>query len=78
MTISWVVFISIHCDIIRTPLDMREGKIDLQREINTINPLSANPTKWSNTHKQFIGNLLTNSLSVFDHFVGLALKGLTI
>ena len=31
------------------------------------NPLSANPTKWWNT---------TNCLSVFDHFVGLALTGL--
>ena len=41
-----------------------------------INPLSANPTKWSNTLKQFVGNLPTNCLSVFDHFVGLALKGL--
>ena len=40
------------------------------------NPLNANPTKWSNTLKQFVGKLLTNSLSVFDHFVGLALKGL--
>ena len=28
------------------------------------------------TLKQFIGNLPTNCLSVFDHFVGLALKGL--
>ena len=41
-----------------------------------INPLSANPTKWSNTLKKFVGNLPTNYLSVFDHFVGLALKGL--
>ena len=40
------------------------------------NPLSANPTKWSNTLKQFAGNLPTNCLSVFDHFVKLALKGL--
>ena len=31
-----------------------------------LNPLSANPTKWSNL----------NCSSVFDHFVGLALKGL--
>ena len=41
-----------------------------------LNPLSANPTKWSNTLKQFVGKLPTNCLSVFDHFVGLALKGL--
>ena len=37
--------------------------------------LSANPTKRSNALKQFIGNLLTN---VFDHFVGLAFKGLKL
>ena len=42
-----------------------------------LNPLSANLTKWSNTLKQFVGKLPTNCLSVFDHFVGLALKGLT-
>ena len=41
-----------------------------------LNPLSANLTKWSNTLKQFVGKLPTNCLSVFDHFVGLALKGL--
>ena len=42
-----------------------------------VNPVSANPTNWSNTLKQFIASLPTNCLSVFDHFVGLALKGLT-
>ena len=42
----------------------------------SVNPLSANFTKWSNTVKQFVGKLPTNYLSVFDHFVGLALKGL--
>ena len=42
----------------------------------TINPLSANLTKWSNTIKQFVGKLPTNCLSVIDHFVRLALKGL--
>ena len=41
-----------------------------------INPSSANITKWSNTLKQFVGNLPTNCLSVFDHFVGLTLKAL--
>ena len=35
-------------------------------------------TKWSSTLKQFIGNLPTNCLSVFDHFVGLALKGVKV
>ena len=41
-----------------------------------VNPLSANPEKWSNTLKQIVGNLPTICLSVFDHFVNLALKGL--
>ena len=44
---------------------------------NNFNPLSASFTKWSNTLKQFVGNLPTNCLSVFDRSVGLALKGLT-
>ena len=44
--------------------------------ITRINPLNGNLTTWSNTLKQFVDNLLTNCLSMFDHFVGLALKGL--
>ena len=40
-----------------------------------LNPVSANFIKWSNTHKA--SKLPTNRLSVFDHFVGLTLKGLT-
>ena len=46
--------------------------------LSAANPLNANPTKWSNTLKQFVGNLPTNCLSVLDHFVGLALKRLSI
>ena len=37
----------------------------------------ANPTKWPNTPKQFVARLPTNCLSVFDHFVKSALKGLS-
>ena len=44
---------------------------------SNVNPLSANSTKWSNTLKQLVRKLPTNCLSVFDHFMGLALKGLT-
>ena len=44
--------------------------------LNLFNPLSAKFIKWSNTLKQFVGKLPTNCLSVFDHFAGLALKGL--
>ena len=46
-------------------------------DIEYFNPLSANPTKWPNTLKQFVGNLPTNCLSAFDHFLKLVLKGLT-
>ena len=41
-----------------------------------INPLNANPEKWSNTLKQIVGNLPTICLSMFDHFMNLTLKGL--
>ena len=44
--------------------------------IGTFNPWSANPTIWSDTLKQFVDNLPTSCLSVFDHFLGFALKGL--
>ena len=46
--------------------------------LGNFNPLTANPTKLSNTLKQFVGNLATNCLSVFDHFVILALKRLSL
>ena len=32
--------------------------------------LSANPTKWSNTLKQYVGKLPTNYLNVLDREVG--------
>ena len=44
----------------------------------TVNPLRASFTKWSNRVKQIVSKLPTNCLSVFDHFVGLALKGLIL
>ena len=40
----------------------------------SLDPLSANPTKWLNILKQSVGKLPTNCLSVFDHFVKMALK----
>ena len=42
----------------------------------SVNPLSKKLTKWPNTLKQFVGNLPTNCLNVFGHFIGLAIKGL--
>ena len=48
-------------------------KLSILLKANThIKALSANPTKWSNTLKQFVGKLPTNCLSVFDHFMNLA------
>ena len=46
--------------------------------METVNTLSASSTKWSNTLKQFVPKLPTNCLSVLDHFVILALKGLKL
>ena len=46
-------------------------------KFNILNPLSAKLIKWPNTVKQFVGNLMTNFLSVFGHFLGLVLKGLS-
>ena len=40
-----------------------------------LNPLKSNHTNWPNKLKRFVGNSRRNSLIVFDHFVGLALKG---
>ena len=56
-----------------------ENRLDIRhiyKLIIALNPLNANPTKRPNTLKQFVGKLPTNCLSVFDHFVKLALKGL--
>ena len=51
---------------------MRYDNIVWKFALCTFDPSSANPTKWSNTLKQFVGNL-----RLFDDFVKLALKGLT-
>ena len=46
------------------------------RRYSVCYPFKRQPGKWSNTLKQFVGNLPTSCLSVFDHFMNLALKGL--
>ena len=49
---------------------------NLRSCLDFLNPLSANPNKMFK-HTQTIRPLLpTNCLSVFDHFVGMALEGL--
>ena len=54
----------------------QQKESDISKSIKRVNPVSANFKKWSNTLKQFVGKLPTNCLSVFGHFMGLALKGL--
>ena len=56
--------------------NLSEGYNKIIATVSYLNSLSVNPIKWSNTLKQFFGNLPANCLSVFDHFVELALKGL--
>ena len=61
----------------KSTITNRNARIDnLNIFFMLLNPLGANPRKWSSTLKQFVGKLPTNRLSVFDHFVGLTLKGL--
>ena len=50
----------------------------IERRKCVINPLSANPQKWSISLKQFVGKLPTNCLRGFDHFEELVLKGLSL
>ena len=54
----------------RKKLNMQCVKSKCHIDFSNVNPLSTNPTKWSNTLKQ--------CLSVFDHSVGLTLKGLNL
>ena len=63
---TWYI-IFLRLNLIRSPITKKR----------LINSLSANPTKWPNSLKQFVGNLVTNCLSVFDHFVELAPKRLS-
>ena len=71
VTVVSFIIITISNDLkkgggLRTPLSLGD--------LENLNPLNANPIKWPNTLKQFVGKLSTNCLSVFGHFVNLALK----
>ena len=57
-------------------LEEKRHFTNITRHFECLNPLNAYPEKWSNTLKQIVGNLPTICLSVFDHFMNLALKGL--
>ena len=58
-----------------TKVEFMKLKTPVTKNIS-LNPLSAKFIKWSNTLKQIVGKLPTICLSVFDHFMNLALKGL--
>ena len=62
--------------IILFNLNYRKNHLKKKKFYFHFNPLSASPTKWSNTVKQFVDKLLTNCLRVFDDFLKLAIKGL--
>ena len=49
--------------------EIKEFKKSLNKKVIFMKNLLLLLTKWSNTLKQFVGNLSTNVLSVFDHFV---------
>ena len=86
--ISFIYIVHVSCYICHTSYYLNSCKsltISKGREVKngrneykfvSLNPLSAKLKKWPNTLKQFVGNLPTNCLSVFGHFVGMALKGL--
>ena len=75
-TKRWVMWMKLLTDL-SNEIERKICRIIVEWISNIVtNPLSANFIKWSNTLKQFVGNLPTNCLSVFDHVVGLALKGL--
>ena len=59
-----------------TERDQWHEMFQSRKSQENINPLSANPEKWSNTLKQIVANLPMICLSVFDHFMNLALTGL--
>ena len=75
---SIVVGELIHNALMKTPVIEFSTVLSLvqYKKFLCLNPLSTNPKKWSNTLKQSVVKLPTNCLSVFDHFLGLALKGL--
>ena len=54
--------------------EKRLGSKHASAVVFCLKPLRAKLTKWPNTLTQFVGNLPTNCMSVFGHFLGLALK----
>ena len=72
-SIPWTIATYLEQVFLPTP-DI-EAHLQILSELVEIQSFKDNPTKWSNTLKQFDNS--TNYLSVFVHFVGLALKRLS-
>ena len=65
------------CYLLQTTNNFCEGTAAKRKIYINVNRLyKCSTPRNGETLKQFVGNLLTNCLSVFDHYVGLALKGL--
>ena len=52
------------------------ARFSIEMEKTRKSTIPSSPKPWFNTLKQFVGKLPSICLNVFDHFVGLALKGL--
>ena len=75
---NWVTLLNVSIILIQKSTFLKIHVRNVQKINNEFNPLNSNRTKWSNILKQFVGKLPTNYLSVFVHFVKLALKGLKL
>ena len=73
-TVRRIQLFNLKTDRVKVSSKYYQANFNTKRFYLGIYPLSANLIKWSNTLKQFVGKLPTKCLSVFDHFMELALK----
>ena len=73
-TVRRIQLFNLKTDRVKVSSKYYQANFNTKRFYLGIYPLSASLIKWSNTLKQFVGKLPTKCLSVFDHFMELALK----
>ena len=73
-TVRRIQLFNLKTDRVKVSSKYYQANFNTKRFYLGIYPLSSNLIKWSNTLKQFVGKLPTKCLSVFDHFMELALK----
>ena len=73
-TVRRIQLFNLKTDRVKVSSKYYQVNFNTKRFYLGIYPLSASLIKWSNTLKQFVGKLPTKCLSVFDHFMELALK----